>query len=179
MTITSQVRELQTEKEKTHQVMLSYRRDEIEDLIQTVNKRLEANAEKRAGAEAPKKDSSEAELLVKRDRLQDELNAIEEQLFELEKKYGEVPARRRKKNVVVEEAAGEADEEAIKDEEQVKETENQPAQEEEREDSPKEKDDEVAEEAEPPLDFDVSSFSEAALKVLVEEYDKKVSELDS
>lgn len=35
------------------------------------------------------------------------------------------------------------------------------------------------EEAEPSLDFDVSSFSVAALKVLVEEYGRRVSELDA
>lgn len=134
LTITSQVRELQTEKEKTHQIMLSYRRDEIVDLIQTVNKRLEASTEQSAGAEAPKKQSNDAELVVKRDRLQDELNAIEEQLFELEKKYGEIPAKRRK-SIVEEEAVGEVDGDAIDEQEGVKETDNQIAEEEEQEDS--------------------------------------------
>lgn len=54
--------------------MLSYRREEIFDLVQSVNKR---------------DSESDSQMSTKRDRLQNELNSIEEHLFELEKKYGE------------------------------------------------------------------------------------------
>jgi len=80
--------------------MLSYRREEIMDLIQSVNRRIGVDGDQaaaRTSTAASKRDPSPAELAFKRDRMQDELNTIEEQLFELEKKYGEARPRRSKK----------------------------------------------------------------------------------
>jgi chromosome segregation ATPase len=91
MKISSELRELFTDKEKKYQIMLSYRRDEIVDLIQTVNKRLESSDADQFNTQ--QKDLNTTELTTKRNRLQDELNSIEEQLFELEKKYGEIKSR--------------------------------------------------------------------------------------
>lgn len=94
------MRALEIEKEKTHQIMLSYRREEIMDLIQSVNRRIdvgESQADASTSTTASKKEQSPAELSFKRDKMQDELNTIEEQLFELEKKYGEARPRRSKK----------------------------------------------------------------------------------
>ena len=70
------------------------------DLIQSVNRRIGVDgdqADASTSTAASKRDPSPAELAFKRDRMQDELNTIEEQLFELEKKYGEARPRRSKK----------------------------------------------------------------------------------
>ena len=75
-------------------MMLSYRRDEIEDLIQTISKKLDESPDQLA---AKPNEKQNAIYAANRDKLQDELNTIEEQLFELEKKYGEVQTRRLKK----------------------------------------------------------------------------------
>ena len=96
------------------------------DLMSTANKKLEALEAQATSEDAAGKESTDAALVVKRDRLQDELNSIEEQLFELEKKYGEVQARpRRKAAVVAEDPVSIVDEQAA--EEPEKEEEEQSA----------------------------------------------------
>ena len=81
-------------------MMLTYRKDEILDLIGSVNKVLaqievkgvevfnKGTVGRPSGSTAKSKISPE-DLTAKLEKLQNELTSIDEELFELEKKYGE------------------------------------------------------------------------------------------
>ena len=66
--------------------MLTYRKDEIMDLIGSINRVLDSPPPTGTGAGKKKLPT---DLEPKRDKMQSELNSIDEELFELEKKYGE------------------------------------------------------------------------------------------
>lgn len=66
--------------------MLTYRKDEIMDLISAINKVLDNDNDE---IQSSKMKKIPSDLGAKRDKMQNELNSIYEELFELEKKYGE------------------------------------------------------------------------------------------
>ena len=70
--------------------MLSYRKDEILDLIASISKQLRNKKNSISTvSKNNKKGQTPAELEKKQEKLENELTEIEEELFELEKKYGE------------------------------------------------------------------------------------------
>jgi len=80
--------------------MLTYRRDEIEDLIICLGKALDLpgshNSEDTGGTNTSSSHMSDQrrnDLIMKQETLQLELSSINSELFELEKKYGEVKKR--------------------------------------------------------------------------------------
>ena len=88
------------------------------DLIGSINKVLDSTPPK--GEEIQKKDSGAGrkkipnDLEPKRDKMQNELNSIDEELFELEKKYGEYKRPEIKRVVApVEEPKEDTEEEEI------------------------------------------------------------------
>lgn len=64
--------------------MLTYRKEEIMDLISSVNKVISNNLNEHGVTVQIKND-----LQLKIEKLQNELTTIDDELFELEKKYGE------------------------------------------------------------------------------------------
>ena len=70
--------------------MLTYRKDEILDLIASITKQLRAKKNSVSTVSRNnKKGQTPAELEKKQEKLENELTEIDEELFELEKKYGE------------------------------------------------------------------------------------------
>jgi len=64
-------------------ISLTYRKDEIMDLVNALNKALNENVHKNLS------DQSRNDLQLKREKLSSELTSIDDELFDLEKKYGE------------------------------------------------------------------------------------------
>jgi len=64
--------------------LLTYRKEEIMDLISSVNKVISNNLNEHGVTVQIKND-----LQLKIEKLQNELTTIDDELFELEKKYGE------------------------------------------------------------------------------------------
>jgi hypothetical protein len=72
------------EGEKSQLALLTYRKEEIMDLISSVNKVISNNLNEHGVTVQIKND-----LQLKIEKLQNELTTIDDELFELEKKYGE------------------------------------------------------------------------------------------
>jgi antitoxin component of MazEF toxin-antitoxin module len=81
--IKQKLEEISIESEKTQLVSLTYRKDEIMDLLAALNKALNENAHKSLS------DQAKNDLSLKREKLSSELTSIDDELFDLEKKYGE------------------------------------------------------------------------------------------
>ena len=80
--IDKKLKEIVLEAEKSQLASLTYRKEEIMDLISAVNK--VTNQKTQSVSDQVKND-----LQLKLEKLQNELTTIDDELFELEKKYGE------------------------------------------------------------------------------------------
>jgi chromosome segregation ATPase len=76
---------VKVEDERTQLVILTYRKEEITDLMKTLAKQIKSLQEKDHGEVGLAN-----ELAMKKEKLELEMTDVDDELFELEKKYGEL-----------------------------------------------------------------------------------------